>query len=146
MINELRSLINTKLNSIKDEYGIKEVAYRLASDQKMFPHIVWEITTIAPTDMGRHDFMLDIDVWGKDEETVFDIMEAVIELLAFSNDPDNNILPTFYDTSAGTVGDTDKTLVHGVIRTECQCYETGVTDDGILNPVEPEPEIVTTED
>ena len=40
MINDLRTLVDTRLNSIKTEYGIKDIGYRLASDQKAFPHVV----------------------------------------------------------------------------------------------------------
>ena len=32
MINDLRTLIELRLNSIKTEYGIREIGYRLASD------------------------------------------------------------------------------------------------------------------
>lgn len=132
MINDLRTLIDSKLNSIKTEYGIKEVGYRLASDQKMFPHVVWDITTITPTDMGRSDFLIDINVWGKEESVVFNIMDAIKELLMFLNDPQTGILPTFYEMSEGTIEDPDKTLVHGVVRMQCQVYKTSATDAGIL--------------
>lgn len=134
MINDLRKLIDIKLNSIKTTYGIKDIGYRLASDQKQFPHVVWDITTISPTDMGRNDLLIDFHVWGKDENVVFNVMEAIRKLLQFLNAPDATakILPTFYDMSSGTIEDPDKTLVHGVVRVQCQVYETGVTDSGIL--------------
>lgn len=132
MINDLRTLIDARLNSIKTEHGIKEIGYRLASDQKLFPHVVWEITTITPNDMGRSDILLDFDVWGKEEGPVFNIMDAIKDLFMFRNDPTESILPTFYEMSEGTVEDPDKTLVHGVVRLQCQVYETGVTDSGIL--------------
>ena len=133
MTNYLRALIDTRLNSIKTEYGIAEIGYRLASDQKLYPHVVWDITTTTPADMGREDYLLDFHVWGKAELTVFTIMDAVKDLFMFRNDPTDNILPTFYEMSAGTVDDPDKTLVHGVVRLQCQVYSTGVTDSGILN-------------
>lgn len=132
MINDLRTLIETRLNSIKTEYGIKEIGYRLASDQKLFPHVVWEITTISPNDMGRSDVLLDFNVWGKEEAAVFNIMDAIKDLFMFRNDPNETILPTFYEMSSGTVEDPDKTLVHGVVRLQCQVYEVGATDASIL--------------
>ena len=132
MINDLTTLITVRLNSIKTEYGITEIGYRIASDQKMFPHVVWDITTITPTDMGRYDFLLDFHVWGKEEGPVFDIMDAIKDLLRFWNNPTETIMPTFYEMSEGTVDDPDKTLIHGVVRMQCQVYETGVTDSGIL--------------
>lgn len=132
MINDLRLLIETRLNSIKTTYGIADIGYRLASDQKVYPHVVWEFTDITPADMGRSDVLIDIDVWGKDEVTVFEIMEAIRELFQFKNLPNEQILPTFYDQSSGTVEDTDKTLIHGIVRMQCQVYEVGVTDSGLL--------------
>ena len=132
MINDLRKLIDTKLNSIKTTYGIADIGYRLASNQKLFPHVVWDITTISPTDMGRFDVTLDFHVWGKDETDVFNIMDGIRSLMMFLNAPNSKILPTFYDMSSGIIEDPDKTLVHGVVRIQCQVYETGVTDSGIL--------------
>ena len=134
MINELRDLIDDRLTTLKSEYGIADIGYRLASDQKAYPHVVWDITTISPTDMGRNDLLIDFHVWGKVESTVFGIMEAIRKLFEFLNAPDltAKILPTFYDMSSGTIDDPDKTLVHGVVRMQCQVYETGATDSGIL--------------
>lgn len=134
MINDLRALIDSFLDSIKTEYEIKDIGYRLASDQKQYPHIVWNITTISPTDMARQDIMLDFHVWAKDESKAFDIMEGIRKLFQFTNIPDSTskILPTFYDMSSGTIEDPDKTLVHGVVRMQCQVYESDDTDSGII--------------
>lgn len=130
--NKLRTVIDTKLKVLPDTLGIKEVGYRLASDQAMYPHIVWDIDRIDPTDMGRVDYTINIDVWGRSESNVFNIMDAIVEALSFSNDPDSCILPTFYNASAGTVDDPDKTIVHGIVRFDCQVYGAGVTDKAIL--------------
>lgn len=132
MINDLRRLIELRLNSIKTEYGIKEIGYRLASDQKAFPHVVWDITTITPTDMGRSDVLLDFHVWGREEAVVFTIMDAIRDLLMFRNDPQETIFPTFYEMSEGTIDDPDRTLIHGVVRMQCQVYEAGATNASIL--------------
>lgn len=132
MINDLRRLVDLRLNSIKTEYGIKDIGYRLASDQKVYPHVVWDITTITPADMGRSDVLLDFHVWGKKEDDVFRIMDAIRDLLMFRNDPQQTILPTFYEQSEGTVDDPDKTLVHGVVRMQCQVYERPETNTSIL--------------
>ena len=133
MTNDLRILIDQWLNSIKTEYGIADIGYRRASNQKVYPHVVWDITTTQPMDMGREDYMLDFHIWGKEEDSVFNIMDAIRDILSFYNWPYEGILPTFYEMSGGTVEDPDKTLVHGVIRFQCQVYKKGVTSDGILN-------------
>lgn len=132
MTNQLRILIDTHLKALQSICGIKEIGYRRASDQKMYPHVVWEISNISPTDMGRADYTIDFDVWGRDEVKVFNIMDAIVKDLSFLNEPQWGILPTFYNTSSGTVDDPDKTIVHGVVRVECQVYDTGVTDSVIL--------------
>lgn len=133
MINDLRLLIESRLNSIKTQYGIADIGYRRASDQKVYPHVVWDITTTQPMDMGRNDYMIDFHVWGRIESNVFDIMDAIRDLLMFWNSPTDSILPTFYEMSGGMIDDPDKTLIHGVVRVQCQVYEKGVTSDGILN-------------
>lgn len=133
MTNALRGLVDAKLNTLKETYQIKDIGYRVASDQKMYPHIVWFIDNVAPTDMGRHDYTITFHVWGRQESDVFDIMDGIVELLAFDNDPNEEILPTFYDVSRGTIDDPDKTLVHGVVRCSCQVYASNVTDNNILH-------------
>lgn len=130
--NNLRKVIDTHLAALPETLGIKEVGYRRASDQKMYPHIVWDITRIDPTDMGRADYTIDFDVWDKSEVNVFNIMDAIVKDLSFLNEPDSNILPTFFNASEGTIDDPDKTIVHGLVRIECQVYDTGVTDKIIL--------------
>lgn len=142
MINDLRRIVQNRLNSIKTAYGIQEVSYRLASDAKMYPHIVYEFESISPTDMGRTDFGLDIHIWAKTtadgtgQSNAFDIMDAVRELFAFWNAPDvltsQDVLPTFYEMSGGSVEDPDKTIIHLVLRYEGQTFEEGATDSSIL--------------
>lgn len=130
--NDLRTLIDIRLNSIKTEYGIKDIGYRLGSDQKLFPSIVWDITTTQPTDMGRMDYLLDFHVWGRTEIVCFDIMDAIRDLMTFRNDPQDNFLPTFYEQSGGTVDDPDRSLVHCVLRMQAQVYDRTATDRSIL--------------
>lgn len=130
--NDLRLLIQERLNSIKTEYGLTEISYKIANDAKMYPHIVYDFTSITPMDMGRSDYLLDISIWAKDQFLAFDIADTIRELFQFWNAPNNAILPTFYEMSFGEIEDPDKSIVHLVMRLECQVYETGVTDSGIL--------------
>lgn len=133
MTNDLRILIESRLNSIKTTYGIADIGYRRASDQKVYPHVVWDITTTQPMDMGREDYMLDFHVWGREEAAVFSIMDAIRELFMFKNLPDGELLPTFYEMSGGTVDDPDRTLIHGVVRVQCQVYERSISDGRLIN-------------
>ena len=136
MINELRQIVESRLNSIKTEYGLTDISYRIAKRDQLFPHIVFDITDLSPTDMGRTDFLLDLHIWGKDPEACFDIMDAVRELFAFWNQPgaftDQTILPTFYEMSGGQIDDPDKTLCHLVMRIQAQVFESTETSSTIL--------------
>lgn len=132
MINDLRLVIQNRLNSIKTEYGLTEVSYRVAMNDQMFPHIVYDFTTITPTDMGREDFLLDVHIWTKDQYAAFNILDACRDLLMFWNAPNESILPTFFEMSAGSVDDPDKSIVHLVLRLQVQVYEAGETDSAIL--------------
>ena len=136
MINELRRIVESRLNSIKTEYGLTEISYRIAKRDQMYPHIVFDITDLSPTDMGRTDFLLDLHIWGKDPVVCFNIMDAARDLFAFWNQPgaftDQAILPTFYEMSGGSIEDPDKSIIHLVVRIQGQVYKSGATDAGIL--------------
>ena len=132
MTNDLRLVIQNRLNSIKTEYGLTEVSYRVAMNDQIFPHIVYDFTTITPTDMGREDFLLDVHIWTKDQYAAFNIMDACRDLFMFWNAPNESILPTFFEMSAGSVDDPDKSIVHLVLRLQVQVYEAGETDSAIL--------------
>lgn len=123
--NEVRRVVEARLNSIKTKYNISEVSHRLASEDAMFPHIVWEINGIRPMDHGRQDYELDVHIWTKnDAYTAYEIADAVVLLFRFANLPQDDILPTFYESSALVVEDTDKSLVHMVVRLEGHTYDT----------------------
>lgn len=133
--NTLRALIQTKLLTLKDTFSIQEVSYRVASNDQIFPHIVYDFTSITPSDMGREDYLIDIHIWDRSDHQAraFNILDAISQVLAFDNAPGEVILPTFYEQSVGQIDDPDKTLVHLVYRAQAQVYETGETNDGIIN-------------
>ena len=122
MINEARRVIEARLNSIKTTYNIAEISYRLASEDAMYPHIVWDFTTMSPTEQGRRDATFDVHVWSRDQFEAFQIADAVIDLFAYANVPQADILPTFYETSVFPADDPDKSIVHVVARLEGQMY------------------------
>lgn len=136
MTNELRRIIIGRLNDIKTQYGITAIGYKSVPDDTMFPHIVVDFTSITPTDMGREDFLMDIHIWSKYALEAFAIMDAVRDLFAFWNAPDElvdqMVMPTFYETSGGQIEDPDKTLIHLVLRVQGQVYVRGETNRSIL--------------
>lgn len=123
MTNDTRRVIEARLNSIKTQFNLAEISYRLASEDAMYPHLVWEITDINPVELGREDFTIDVHVWTRDQFQAFDIADAVIELFKYWNTPQQGILPTFYETATIPVDDPDKTIIHVVARLEGQVYD-----------------------
>ena len=132
MIDNLRLVVQNRLNSIKTEYGLTEISYRKADNKNLYPHIVYYFTSITPADMGRSDIIMDIDIWTRDPKIGFAILESCRELFAFCNSPNDSVLPTFYEISGGEIDDPDEEITHIVLRLEVQVYEVGVTDSGIL--------------
>lgn len=122
--NELRLLVERTLQALKGNFGLAQnsITYRLASDKTMFPHIVYEISGMTPTDEGREDYTVDIDIWTKDQVLSLEMVDFIVDLFSFRNDPRRNILPTFYLVSTGNLEDPDKTLCHSVVRFEVQNY------------------------
>lgn len=122
--NTLRQLVEETLQNIKAEYGLPDnsITYRIASDKTMFPHIVFTIDSMTPTDEGREDYTVDIDIWTQDQALALDLVDSTVDLFSFRNDPRRTILPTFYLVSAGNLEDPDKTLCHSVVRFQVQNY------------------------
>ena len=122
--NELRLLVERTLQALKGNFGLAQnsITYRLASDKTMFPNIVYEISGMTPTDEGREDYTVDIDIWTKDQVLSLEMVDFIVDLFSFRNDPRRNILPTFYLVSTGNLEDPDKTLCHSVVRFEVQNY------------------------
>lgn len=133
MTNELRENIVWMLQLIEPEYE-PTISYKVASDDAMYPHVVYDLVTTVPNDMGREDYVLDIHIWDKFPYRAYEILDAYKEIFAFRNDPSSgsNILPTFYETSSGAIDDPDKTITHLVLRLQVQVYQRTATDRGIL--------------
>ena len=122
--NELRRVIESRLNSIKTQFNISKISYRQASPDAMYPHITYDLTGANPTEHGRHDYTIDIHVWTKDQFAAFAIGDTVADLFSYVNSPQETILPTFYETSVFQVEDQDTSICHVVVRLEGQNYKT----------------------
>lgn len=122
--NELRRLVRANLVQATGLADAKEVFYKRASADAVFPHIVFEIDSINNTDLSRHDYSIDVHVWTKDDEEHAENMVDAIEQKFYTvNDPQENILPTFFLDRTVLVDDPDRTLSHYVIRFVAQTYE-----------------------
>lgn len=117
--NELRKLVKSMLLTVT-----KEVCYRRASDDAMYPHIVFRFKPIDLGDLHRDDIMCEINLWHKGNTAEIEDMADKVEMLFNAeNLPQDTILPTFFKVDRADVDDEDKTIEHRLIRVQIQNYE-----------------------
>ena len=125
--NELRNLVKSMLGEweLNAEHGIKEVYYEIASDDKMYPHIVFSFDTINTGDLYRHDLSLIIDIYDKADSAylIEQIADDVEDMFNAENLPQDTVLPTFYLEARRQVPDEDKRIKHRQIEVTVQNYE-----------------------
>ena len=125
--NELRKLVMSLLGdaNFKEEYGIKEIYHEIASDDKMYPHIVYSFDRINTGDLYRHDLSLTIDIYDKANSAylIEQIADDVEDMFNAENLPQDKILPTFYLESRIPIIDEDKKIKHRQIEVIVQNYE-----------------------
>lgn len=125
--NKLRKLVKSILgeSKFKAKHGIKEIYYELASDNKMYPHIVFSFDGINTGDLYRHDLSLIIDIYDKSDSAylVEQIADDVEDMFNAENLPQDTILPTFYLEARRPVIDEDKKIKHRQIEVIVQNYE-----------------------
>lgn len=117
--NELKKLIQTKLKTLTTN-----VFFEVATDNALYPHIVFSFREINLGDISRQDYTLDVDVWtkGKNSTTVDELADKVEDLLHAQNLPQTNVLPTFYKIDRKSILDSDKDIRHRLIRFQIQNY------------------------
>ena len=117
--NDLKILLQTKLKTITTN-----VFFEQATDDALYPHIVFSFRTIDLGDLSRQDYILEIDVWDKGTDTtaIDSMADSVEDLLQAENLPQENILPTFYLIDRKAIPDTDKAIKHRLIRFQIQNY------------------------
>lgn len=121
--NELRKAVIEDLEQVKAEYGIKEIYYKEADEHKVYPHLVINFRPVDTSDFFRSDYIVDVDVYSKDEFLTLDISDAVEEVFCNNNDPRETILPTFFLQTKQPVDDPDKSIHHVVVRMQSQLYK-----------------------
>lgn len=117
--NALKKLIQTKLKTLTTN-----VYFEIASDDALYPHIVFNFNTVNLGDLSRQDYMLDIDIWdkGKNSTAVDALADQVESLLQAQNLPQTTILPTFYLVDRRAISDEDKQIKHRLVRFQVQNY------------------------
>ena len=118
--NDLKKLIQTKLKTLTTN-----VFYENATDNAMYPHVVFTFNSIDLGDLSRQDYMLNVDVWDKGKSTtaVDELCDKIEALLQGENLPQTRILPTFYLVDRRNIPDEDKQIRHRIIRFQIQNYE-----------------------
>ena len=117
--NELKKLIQTQLKTLTTNVFFKE-----ATDDKLYPHVVFNFRTIDLGDLWRQDYVLEVDVWDKKPSThdIDELSDEIEDLLQAKNLPQTTILPTFYKIDRKDVYDSDKSIEHRLIRFQIQNY------------------------
>lgn len=117
--NDLKKLIQTQLKTLTTN-----VFFENSTDDKLYPHIVFNFRTIDLGDLWRQDYILEIDVWDKKSSTydVDELCDKLEDLLQAKNLPQTNILPTFYKMDRKAIPDLDKSIKHRLIRFQIQNY------------------------
>lgn len=122
--NEVRRVVESRLQEIKTRYNIAEISYRKANDDAMFPHVVFLFSNIVPLEHGRDDYTVDVHVFTRDDRSAWEIGDAVADLFSFWNAPQSAVLPTFYEANVFQVEDTDHDIAHVVVRITAQNYNS----------------------
>ena len=117
--NDLKKLIQTKLKTLTTN-----VFFEQATDDALYPHVVFGFREIDLGDLARQDYVLEIDVWDKGTSTtsVDELSDKIEDLLQAQNLPQTNILPTFYKIDRKSLPDSDKSIKHRLIRFQIQNY------------------------
>lgn len=117
--NDLKKLIQTKLKTLTTN-----VFFEQATDNAIYPHIVFSFREISLNDLSRQDYTLDIDVWDKGTSTtaIDNLADSVEDLFHTENLPQENVLPTFYKIDRKSVDDPDKSIKHRLVRFQIQNY------------------------
>jgi hypothetical protein len=117
--NDLKKLIQTKLKTLTTN-----VYFEQATDNAMYPHIVFSFREINLDDLSRQDYTLNVDVWDKGTNTtaIDTLADSVEDLLHTQNLPQTNVLPTFYKIDRKSIEDPDKSIKHRLVRFQIQNY------------------------
>ncbi len=117
--NDLKKLIQTKLKTLTTN-----VYFEQATDNAMYPRIVFSFREINLDDLSRQDYTLNVDVWDKGTNTmaIDTLADSVEDLLHTQNLPQTNVLPTFYKIDRKSIEDSDKSIKHRLVRFQIQNY------------------------
>lgn len=125
--NDLRKTLKGIIENSLADYNVKEIYYKVANEQAMFPHIVFNLSSCFQSNDDLHRFMyyVQIDVYNKVPSLIQieDLVDNIVNEFNAINDPQKDILPAFYFSSVNEVLDEDKKINHFRIMLEVHLYE-----------------------
>ena len=75
--NDLKKLVQTQLKTVT-----AKVYHEVADDKVVYPHLVFSFRRIDLNDLSRQDYVLQVDVWDRNNKTqrVDDLADEVENL------------------------------------------------------------------
>jgi hypothetical protein len=118
--NDLKYLVQSKLETLT-----ANVYHEIANEKKLYPHIVFEFRRIDLNDLWRQDYILEVDIWDKQDSSqrVDNLADQVENLLQAENLPQTNVLPTFYLIDRQNIPDEHKEIKHRRVQFQIPNYE-----------------------
>lgn len=119
---ELRKVVTKLLKEVNNQ-----VYYESATDEAIYPYIVYNFDTVNLDNYPRDDIFLTIDVWDQGEnsteiETLADNIESALNM---ENKPSDKVLPTFYLDDRRSISDEDETIRRRQLKFTIQNYYIG---------------------
>lgn len=121
--NDLRKAVKAIIKPLMPTYGVKNIYFRRAKRNAIYPHIVITMPTTDLSDFFRKDYVVDIDIYTRDEDLALNIADDIEDVFNNLNAPEDSILPTFFVQTKIQVEDQDETITHEVVRLQCQLYD-----------------------
>lgn len=119
--NDLRKLIKANLDAIDEN---AKSYFKIAPDDALYPHIVFELNSINLLDLSRDDYELTVTVWDRNAPArAEELADKICDKFNANNQPTSTILPTFFRQSRAEVIDADKTINEIVIKFDVLNYE-----------------------
>lgn len=119
---ELRKVVTKLLKEANNQ-----VYYESATDEAIYPYIVYNFDTVNLNNYPRNDIFLTIDVWdqGDTSTMVETLADNIEEALNMENKPSDKVLPTFYLEDRRSIADEDETIRRRQLKFTIQNYYIG---------------------
>lgn len=121
--NDLRKLIQGRLLTLKTSHSVTDVYYRLADENALFNHVVFDFNNVFVEGLYRGDYQLNVDIYANDSKVAENVSDEVERLFHMENLPQDSVLPTFFFESRRNLPDEDRNVRHIQVVFTIQNYE-----------------------